>query len=76
MLKNELELKKDGWFLLYAVPILLLSFAVFSLAMLEFEIVSLVMAIPFTLMALGIHFKQKSNFNVVALNNEGIREKF
>ena len=39
--------------------------------MLEFDPIALIMAVPFTLMALGFHFKQKENLKVIALNFPG-----
>jgi hypothetical protein len=75
-LKNKLEPKKDDWFFLYILPAFFLGMSGYSLYMLEFDLIALIMAIPFTLMALGFHFKQKGNLKVVALNEPGTSKNF
>lgn len=75
-MKNELKPKKDDWFFLYVLPAFFLGMAGYSLFMLEFDPFALIMAVPFTLMALGFHFKQKGNLKVVALNVPGSSQNF
>jgi len=75
-LKKELKPKKDDWFFLYVLPAFCVGVAGCSLFMFDFDSISLIMAVPFILMALGFHFKHKRNFKVVALNVPGTKQNF
>ena len=75
-MKNELKPKKDDWFFLYVLPAFFIGMAGYSLFMLEFDSIALIMAVPFTLMAIGFHFKQKVNLKVIALNKPGTSANF
>lgn len=75
-MKNEFEPKKEDWFFLYVLPAFFLGMAAYSFFMLEFDPIALIMAIPFTLTALGFHLKQKGNLKVVALNMPGTSGNF
>lgn len=76
MLNQSIEPKKEDWFFLYILPAFFLGMAGYSIIMLEFDSISLIMAIPFTLMAAAFHFKQKQNLRVVTLDKPGTKENF
>jgi hypothetical protein len=76
VLNQSIEPKKEDWFFLYILPAFFLGMAGYSIIMLEFDSISLIMAIPFTLMAAAFHFKQKQNLRVVTLDKPGTKENF
>ena len=73
----EEKTKKQDRFFLYILPAFFIGLSAYVFIMLEFDSLSLIMVIPFLLMAISFHFKHKANisFRKIQSNGEGDYEK-
>jgi hypothetical protein len=68
---DDMKHQKDEWFFLYILPAFFLGLSGYSLYMLEFDAISLMMATPFALLAIAFHMKHRKNLKVVTLDKPG-----
>ena len=72
----DTKIKKQDRFFLYLLPSFFVGLAAYVFIMLDFDLLSLIMVIPFLLMSLLFHLKHKKNISFKCVEVQNVNEAF